>query len=111
MRASALYSRKRNRKGEGPRKFVKIQVPEEVFNDLKLYKDLYSIHLSTETDEKGNPIPKKVSFEQMFVRWMTNVKRFDKDIAEAFVSSKESMASVPDLKEMARQMVGQSQTR
>ena len=28
----------------------------------------------------GNPIPVHVTFEQMFRRWMDNVKKFDKDV-------------------------------
>ena len=33
-----------------------------------------------EEDEWGNPIPMHVTFEQMFRRWMDNVKKFDKDV-------------------------------
>lgn len=33
-----------------------------------------------EEDEWGNPIPVHVSYEQMFRRWMDNVKKFDKDV-------------------------------
>ena len=85
-----MYKRPRNRNHEGARKYVNVQVPIEVYEDLKLYKDLYSVYLTKKNDERGNPVPIKVTFEQMFRRWMESVRRFDPEVARSFVTSKQS---------------------
>ena len=58
--------KKRGRKGEGRAvKFKALMLPEEIIQELKLYKDHYCMVESTQDDEWGNPIPARVSFEQM----------------------------------------------
>lgn len=57
-----------------------VQLPVDLIEDLKMYKDAYGMLLAEEEDEWGNPIPVHVSYEQMFRRWMDNVKKFGKDV-------------------------------
>lgn len=102
MRLSKLYSRKRNRKGEGPRKFVKIQVPEEIFDEVKLYKDVYSRYLT----QKNDAVPIKVSFEQLFRRWLDNVHRIDPDVARMF---HEARISQKRAKQKAEELAGDAE--
>lgn len=76
-----LSIRKRGKKGDGRAvHFKPVQVPEDVFEDLKLYKNIYELTLSKETDEHGCPIPQTVSFGVMLRHWMENVCRFDPEI-------------------------------
>lgn len=78
--ASGLHqgSKKRGTKGEGRAVIYKpVQLPVDLIEDLKLYKDAYGMLLAEEEDEWGNPIPVHVSYEQMFRRWMDNVKKMD----------------------------------
>ena len=81
MKGISFYSKKRGPKGEGRAVIYKaVQLPVDLIEDLKLYKDAYGILFAEEVDECGNPIPVHVSYEQMFRRWMENVKKFDKAI-------------------------------
>lgn len=57
-----------------------VQLPVDLIEDLKMYKDAYGMVFAEEEDEWGNPIPVHVSYEQMSRRWMDNVKKFDKDV-------------------------------
>ena len=90
MRANKLFKRPKAENGAG--RSVKIKhllLPEEVVDNLRHYRDSYSICLATEKDEAGNPIPIKVTFEQMLRRWMDQVGRFDPDVATRFVQDKQ----------------------
>ena len=70
--------KKRGRKGEGRAvKFKALMLPEDIIEELKFYKDYYSRLESTENDEYGNPIPARVSFEQMLRHWLDNIDAFD----------------------------------
>ena len=70
--------KKRGRKGEGRAvKFKALMLPEEIIQELKLYKDHYCMVESTQDDEWGNPIPARVSFEQMLRHWMDNMDAID----------------------------------
>lgn len=81
MRTRKLFTKVKGKNGEGRKAIIKhLLLPEEVVQELKLYKDAYSVCLSREKDEEGNPIPVKVSWEQMFRRWMNQVGRFDSDV-------------------------------
>ena len=81
MKGIKFGSKKRGPKGEGRAVIYKpVQLPVELIEDLKLYKDAYGLLFAEEKDEWGNPIPVHVTFEQMFRRWMDNVKKFDKDV-------------------------------
>lgn len=83
MRTRKLFSKKRGKYKEGRQADIKhILIPKEVKEDLDLFKDAYSICLSSEKDEFGHPIPLKVTYEQMFRRWMDQVGRFDKDVKD-----------------------------
>lgn len=91
MRANKLFKRPKAENGAG--RSVKIKhllLPEEVVKDLRLYKDIYSVCLAKEKDENGDPILVRVTFEQMFRRWMDQVGRFDSDVADKFVQIKKS---------------------
>lgn len=96
MRANKLFKRPKAENGAG--RSVKIKhllLPEEVVEDLRLYKDIYSICLAKEEDEGGNPIPVRVTFEQMFRRWMDNIGRIDPDVQRAFEAAKASRTEQP----------------
>lgn len=81
MKSIKFSSKKRGPKGEGRAVIYKpVQLPVDLIEDLKIYKDAYGMLFSEEKDEYGNPIPVHVTFEQMLRRWMDNVKRFDKEI-------------------------------
>ena len=83
MRTRKLFTKKKGKDGDGRQANIKhLLLPEEVVQELKLYKDAYSVCLSREKDEEGNPVPVRVSWEQMFRRWMDQVGRFDKDVKE-----------------------------
>lgn len=83
MRIRKLFTKVKGKNGEGRKATIKhLLLPAEVVQELKLYKDAYSVCLSREKDEEGNPVPVKVSWEQMFRRWMDNVGRFDKDVKD-----------------------------
>ena len=72
--------KKRGRKGAGRAvKFKALMLPEDIIEELKFYKDYYSRLESTEKDEFGNPIPARVSFEQMLRHWLDNIDAFDPD--------------------------------
>lgn len=78
-----MFTKEKAKNGEGRKANIKhLLLPEEVVQELKLYKEAYSICLSREKDEWGNPVPVRVSWEQMFRRWMDNIGRFDKDIKD-----------------------------
>lgn len=47
-------------------------------------------------DEWGNPIPVHVSYEQMFRRWMDNVKKFDKAVHKEADECRRIRESRPD---------------
>lgn len=81
MKSIKFGSKKRGPKGEGRAVIYKpMQLPVDLIEDFKIYKDAYGMLFSEEKDEYGNPIPVHVTFEQMLRRWMDNVKRFDKEI-------------------------------
>ena len=81
MKGIKFGSKKRGPKGEGRSVIYKpVQLPVDLIEELKLYKEAYGMLLAEESDEWGNPIPVHVSFAQMLRRWMENVKKFDKDI-------------------------------
>ena len=70
--------KKRGRKGEGRTvKFKALMLPEDIIDELKLYKDHYCVAESAQDDEWGNPVPARVSFEQMFRHWMDNMDAID----------------------------------
>ena len=93
-----FVERKRNRRNTGQRKYVNILVPEELKQELELYKDTYAVLFD-----------RKVSFEQMFRRWLANVKKFDRAVAVSVDSSKTSRAEFAKqreaLREQAREMI------
>ena len=96
MRLRKLFTKERGKyKGGRQAKIKHILIPKEVKDDLDLFKDAYSICLSREKDESGNPIPVKVSYEQMFRRWMDQVGRFDKDVKDYVDEVKKSRAENP----------------
>ena len=81
MKDVKFGSKKRGPKGEGRAVIYKpVQLPVELIEELKLYKDAYGLIFAEEKDEWGNPIPVHVSYEQMLRRWMDNVKKFDKAV-------------------------------
>lgn len=91
MRANKLFKRPKAENGAG--RSVKIKhllLPEEVVEDLKLYKSCYERCFSTKKDKNGNPDPIRVTFEQMLRRWMDNIGRIDPDVAKMFSHFKES---------------------
>lgn len=85
MRVNKLFRRKRAENGAGRTVKVKhLLLPEDVVDDLKLFKNCYELCLATSKDENGYPIPIRVTYEQMLKRWMKNIGRFDPDIAKEF---------------------------
>ncbi|MBQ4183405.1 MAG: hypothetical protein II652_00450 [Bacteroidales bacterium] len=96
MRTRKLFTKKKGKDGEGRQANIKhLLLPEEVVEELKLYKDAYSVCLSREKDEWGNPIPVRVSWEQMFRRWMDQVGRFDRDVKDYVDEGKKYRAENP----------------
>ena len=82
-----FITKKRGRKGEGRATVFKaIQLPVDIIDELKLYRDVYGALQSKTKDSNGNPIPEKVSFEQILRRWMDNVDYFDPE-AHAMVNN------------------------
>ena len=82
-----FITKKRGRKGEGRATVFKaIQLPVDIIDELKLYRDVYGSLQSKTRDTYGNPIPEKVSFEQILRRWMDNVDYFDPE-AHAMVNN------------------------
>lgn len=82
--------KKRGRRGEGRAvQFKALMLPVDIIDELKLYKDYYSVVESTSKDEWGNPIPARVSFEQMLRFWMDNVSSFDPRAFEHVQSMKD----------------------
>ena len=82
--------KKRGRKGEGRAvKFKALMLPEDIIEELKIYKDHYSMAESTQKDEYGNPLPARVSYEQMLRHWMDNIDAFDPEAYDAVQSMKE----------------------
>lgn len=76
--------KKRGRKGEGRAvKFKALMLPEDIIEELKIYKDHYSMAESTQKDEYGNPLPARVSYEQMLRHWMDNIDAFDPEAYDA----------------------------
>lgn len=81
MKGVKFGSKKRGPKGEGRAVIYKpVQLPVDLIEDLKLYKDAYGLLFAEDKDEWGNPIPVHVSYEQMLRRWMDNVIKFDKAV-------------------------------
>lgn len=75
---SFFKTKKRGPRGEGRTvKFKSLRLPEEIIDELRLYKDYYSIAEATEKDSWGNPIPVRVSFEQILRHWMDNLDALD----------------------------------
>ena len=90
MKLNKLVKKKRGEKGKGRATIFKpINLPEDVIEDLKLYRDFYGIKFSPNKDEYGNPIPVRISYEQMLRRWMDNVGRFDPEVQEEVKSVKQ----------------------
>ena len=82
-----FLTKKRGKKGNGRATVFKaVQLPVDIIDELKLYRDVYGFLQSKGKDAQGNPIPEKVSFEQMLRRWMDNVDCFDPE-AHAMVNS------------------------
>jgi hypothetical protein len=106
MRANKLFKRPKAENGAG--RSVKIKhllLPEEVVEDLKLYKLCYEICLATKKDKDGNPVTVRVTYEQMLRRWMDNVGRLDSDVEKCFRKIKEDRR-----KEQERMAAGLGQT-
>lgn len=90
MRANKLFKRPKAENGAG--RSVKIKhllLPAEVVEDLKTFQDCYKICFSQEKDKNGNPIPIRVTYEQMLRRWMDNIGRIDPDVAKMYLRIKE----------------------
>ena len=82
-----FLTKKRGKKGNGRATVFKaVQLPVDIIDELKIYRDVYGFLQSKGKDAQGNPIPEKVSFEQMLRRWMDNVDSFDPE-AHAMVNS------------------------
>ena len=96
MSSRKLFTRKKAKDGEGRQAVIKhILLPEEVVAELRMFKDAYSVCLSGEKDQWGNPIPVQVTWEQLFRRWMDNVGRFDKDVKDYVESGKACLNDNP----------------
>ena len=77
---SLINHKPRGKKGEGRTvKFVPVNLPVDVVEDLKLYRDIYTGFL-----------PEKISFESMFRRWFGMVAEYDPEIQKAFNEAKKS---------------------
>lgn len=90
MRANKLFKRQKAEKGSGRTVKVKhLLLPAEVVEDLRTFQDCYELCFSSEKDENNNPIPIRVTYEQMLRRWMDNIGRIDPDVAKLFPIIKE----------------------
>ena len=75
----------RGRKGEGRAVLFKpVNLPVDVLEDLRLFKNIYEIAHSEGKDQWGNPVPTKLSYGQVLTHWMENVESFDPEIAGEF---------------------------
>ena len=82
-----FLTKKRGKKGNGRATVFKaVQLPVDIIDELKLYRDVYGFLQSRTKDSEGYPIPEKVSFEQILRRWMDNVDTFDPE-AHAMVNN------------------------
>lgn len=91
MRVNKLFKRQKAEKGSG--RTVKIKhllLPADVVEDLKTFQECYEFCYSPEKDKDGNPIPIRVTYEQMLRRWMDNIGRIDPDVAKMYVQTKKS---------------------
>lgn len=80
MKADKLVQRKRGKKGEGRKvQYHTINLPVELVNILKGIRAIYSEEFTQKKGEKVN-----VSYEQMFYRWIDNIKRFDPEIIDKY---------------------------
>ena len=56
-----FITKERGRKGEGRATVFKaVQLPVDIIDELKLYRDIYGALQSKTKDSNGNPIPEKV---------------------------------------------------
>ncbi len=98
MKGIKFGSKKRGPKGEGHAVIYKpVQLPVELIKDLKLNNEAYGILLAEEEDKYGYPIPVHVSYEQMFRRWMDNVKKFDNDVQKEVDEYRRIMSEHPGI--------------
>ena len=96
MKLNKLVKKKRGEKGKGRATIFKpINLPEDVIEDLKLYRNIYEIKFSPNKDEWGNPIPVRISYEQILRRWMDNVGRFDPEVQAEVMDVKEYRKTHP----------------
>ena len=96
MKLNKLVKKKRGEKGKGRATIFKpINLPEDVIEDLKLYRDIYGVKFSPNKDESGNPIPVRISYEQILRRWMDNVGRFDPEVQCEVLAVKEYRKNHP----------------
>lgn len=80
MRKKILYTTQRAKKGEGRKARIKpIQVPQEVKEELDLFKSAYSEILG-----------QKVTYEQILRRWMNHAGRIDADVKQRVEDIKET---------------------
>lgn len=94
MRANKLFKRQKAENGAGRTVKVKhLLLPEEVVEDLKVFKSCYELCLSTEKEKDGTPKIIRVTYEQMLRRWMDNIGRFDPDVVKMFNHIKEYQAN------------------
>lgn len=93
MKNLNISPKKRGKRGEGRTVIFKpLQLPEELIDDLKLYKTIYELEYATKKDEYGDPIPERIPFEQMLRHWMDNVKKFDPAVQKEFEATKKYRA-------------------
>lgn len=96
MKFNKLVKKKRGEKGKGRATiFKQINLPEDVIEDIKLYRDIYGIKFSPNKDEYGNSIPVRISYEQIIRRWMDNVGRFDPEVQSEVLAVKEYRKNNP----------------
>lgn len=78
---SLAVKKRRGKKGEGRKvHFTTLNLPVDLVEDLRLYRDVYSDCLPP--DEDGTP--GKVSFESMLRHWMDRVETFDPEVARQY---------------------------
>ena len=86
----------RGRKGEGRAVLFKpVNLPVDVLEDLRLFKNIYEIARSESRDRWGNPIPAKLSYGQILAHWMEHIGTFDPDVAEEFAKAKRAREAAP----------------
>ena len=86
----------RGRKGEGRAVLFKpVNLPVDVLEDLRLFKNIYEIAHSEGKDQWGNPVPSKLSYGQVLTHWMENVESFDPEIAGEFAKAKRARKAAP----------------